>query len=229
VDKAHPQYNKREAFQHFGLNLAKPVVGLFPGSRSNEIESMLPVMIAAGQKLQNSFPGIQFLLPQADSIPDTLLHQYLPSSRLMLTVIKHKPYDVIQCCNAIMTTSGTASLEIALLGVPMAIAYKLSSLTYWLGRLLVKTPYIGLPNIILGKAAVKELIQHEATAENLAAEITKILSDTAYAGDIRQDLLEVKHQLGEGGGSKNMALLALEMLGLKKEETIDEFFARLEF
>jgi lipid-A-disaccharide synthase len=133
----------------------------------------------------------------------------------MLTVIKHKPYDVIQCCDAIMTTSGTASLEIALLGVPMVIAYKLSALTYWLGRWLVKTPYIGLPNIMLGKLAVKELIQHEASVENLVAEIGKILADKSYAEQIHQDLLQVKQQLGAGGGSKTMALLALEMLGAR--------------
>lgn len=138
----------------------------------------------------------------------------------MITVIKKKPYDVIQCCDAIMTTSGTASLEIALLGVPMVIAYKLSALTYWLGRWLVKTPYIGLPNIMLGKPVVKELIQHQASAENLAAEISKILKDKPYAEQIRQDLLQVKQQLGDGGGSSNMALLALEMLGVYQADSL---------
>ncbi len=216
VDKAHPLRNKEEDRKNFSLAKTKHVVGLLPGSRTNEIERMLPVMLAAAHQLQDSFPGIHFLLPQADSIPDALLEQHLREARLMITVIKHKPYDVIQCCDAIMTTSGTASLEIALLGVPMVIAYKLSPLTYWLGRWLVKTPYIGLPNIILGKPAIKELIQHEASAENLAKEISKLLKDKPYAEQMRQDFLEVKQQLGEGGGSKNMALLALEMLGMDK-------------
>lgn len=216
VDKVHPLRSKEEDSKNFSLNKTKPVVGILPGSRSNEIERMLPVMLAAAHELQNSFPGIHFLLPQADSIPDTLLENHLRSARLMITVIKHKPYDAIQCCDAIMTTSGTASLEIALLGVPMVIAYKLSPLTYWLGRWLLKTPYIGLPNIILGKPVVKELIQHKANSENLTAEISKILKDKPYTEQIRQDLLQVKQQLGEGGGSKNMALLALEMLGVEK-------------
>jgi lipid-A-disaccharide synthase len=212
VDKVHPHNSKENDLRTFGLGKAKSIIGILPGSRQNEIERMLPVMLAAAHKLQNSFPGIHFLLPQADSIPDTLLADHLRSARLMITVIKHKPYDVIQCCDAIMTTSGTASLEIALLGVPMVIAYKLSPLTYWLGRWLVKTPYIGLPNIMLGKLVVKELIQHEASAENLALEISKILTDKAHAEQIRQDLLQVKQQLGKGGGSKTMALLALKML-----------------
>jgi lipid-A-disaccharide synthase len=212
VDKAHPQHSKEEDLRIFGLGKAKSIIGILPGSRQNEIERMLPVMLGAAHQLQTKFPGIHFLLPQADSIPDTLLAEYLRDARLMITVIKKKPYDVIQCCDAIMTASGTASLEIALLGIPMVIAYKLSPLTYWLGRLLVNTPYIGLPNIMLGKPVIKELIQHEASAENLASEISKILKDKPYAEQIRQDLLQVKQQLGEGGGSKNMALLALEML-----------------
>ncbi|NOS75946.1 MAG: lipid-A-disaccharide synthase [Methyloglobulus sp.] len=220
VDKVHPQRDKAEDIRAFGLGSAKPIVGILPGSRRNEIERMLPVMLAAASKLQNSFPGIHFLLPQADSIPDALLAEHLRSARLMITVIKKKPYDVIQCCDAIMTTSGTASLEIALLGVPMVIAYKLSALTYWLGRWLVKTPYIGLPNIMLGKPVVKELIQHQASAENLAAEISKILKDKPYAEQIRQDLLQVKQQLGDGGGSSNMALLALEMLGVYQADSL---------
>jgi lipid-A-disaccharide synthase len=213
VDKAHPQHGKEEDLRLFGLAKATPIVGILPGSRKNEIERMLPVMLAAARQLQTEFPGIHFLLPQADSIPDNLLADQLRAVPLTISVIKQKPYDVIQCCDAIMTTSGTASLEIALLGIPMVIAYRLSPLTYWLGRLLVKIPYIGLPNIILGKPAIKELIQHEANAERLAEEITKILKDKPYTESIRQDLRRVKQQLGEGGGSKNMALLALEMLG----------------
>lgn len=215
VDKAKALRSKVDNFRMMGLNFENPVVGILPGSRRNEIERMLPVMLGAAHQLKQFFPGIQFLLPQADSIPDTLMAAQLNSADLMVTVIKKKPYDVIQCCDAIMTTSGTASLEIALLGTPMVIAYRLSPLTYWLGKRLVKTPYIGLPNIILGKRAVTELIQHEASADKLAAEITKILLDDAYADQIRQDLLQVQAQLGTGGGSKNMALLALEMLDVK--------------
>jgi lipid-A-disaccharide synthase len=112
-----------------------------------------------------------------------------------------------------MTTSGTATLEIALFTVPMVITYKLSPLTYWLGRLLVKTPFIGLPNIVAGKLVVKELIQHEATADNLAAEMLRILTDDAYAQTMRAELVQVKQALGQGGASKNMADLVVAMLG----------------
>jgi len=213
VDKVHPQLTKSEDMSRFGLDDKKPVIGLLPGSRVNEINRLLPVMLGAAEKLQSRFPDLQFILPQADSINDELLEGYLQQATLKIKVIKHQPYDVIQCCDAVMTTSGTATLEIALLGVPMVITYKLAPITYLLGRLLVNTAFIGLPNIILGKAFIKELIQHEATADNLAQEIEKLLLDSAYAEQMRVNLHQVKHLLGAGGGSKNMAELALEMLG----------------
>lgn len=111
-----------------------------------------------------------------------------------------------------MTTSGTATLETALLNIPMVIVYKLSDLTYSLGRLLVNIDVIGLPNIIAGKKIVQELIQQEATGEKIAAEINHILKDKDYAETIRVELMRVKAKLGQGGGSENMAKLALEML-----------------
>ncbi|HEY8036328.1 MAG TPA: lipid-A-disaccharide synthase [Methylobacter sp.] len=212
VDKVHAQFGKDEDLARFGLDQNKPIVGLLPGSRANEIKRMLPVMLAAAEKVLAGLPSCQFILPQADSISDALLEEYITQSPLTITVIKNQPYDVIQCCDAVMTTSGTATLEIALLTVPMVIAYKLSTLTYWLGKWLVNTPFIGLPNIVSGKGVIKELIQHDATAENLSAEVMRILTDKAYSDQMRENLNQVKQQLGQGGGSKNMAQLALEML-----------------
>ena len=212
VDKVHPQRSRLEDMAIFNLDESNPVIGLLPGSRANEINRLLPIMLAAAEILQARIPGIQFMLPQADSISDELLESYMCQSLVKITVIKNQPYDVIQCCDVVMTTSGTATIEIALLNVPMVITYKLAALTYWLGRWLVNTPFIGLPNIILGKGFIKELIQYEATSENLAEEIERILTDKFYADQMRDNLNQVKQQLGHGGGSKNMAELALEIM-----------------
>ncbi len=212
VDKVHPQRSRLEDMAIFNLDESNPVIGLLPGSRANEINRLLPIMLAAAEILQARIPGIQFMLPQADSISDELLESYMCQSPVKITVIKNQPYDVIQCCDVVMTTSGTATIEIALLTVPMVITYKLAALTYWLGRWLVNTPFIGLPNIILRKGFIKELIQHEATSENLAEEIERILTDKFYADQMRDNLNQVKQQLGQGGGSKNMAELALEIM-----------------
>ncbi|NOR69229.1 MAG: lipid-A-disaccharide synthase [Methylomarinum sp.] len=212
VDKVHAQRSKAEDMTQFSLQADKPVVGILPGSRVNEIKRMLPVMLAAAEKLTLSHQGIQFLLPQADSISDELLQEYLNNKSININVIKHQPYDVIQCCDAIMTTSGTASLEIALLQIPMVIAYKLSAITYFLGKYLVNTKFIGLPNIVAEKSIVKELIQHDVTVEKLATEVSKILDDDKYRDVMLRELAVVKDKLGTGGGSKNMADLALKML-----------------
>ena len=218
VDKVHPQHSKEEDLVRFGLDQKKTIIGILPGSRANEIKRMLPVMLKAAEEIQNDMPEVQFLLPQADSISDALLEEYLSQSPVKIITVKNQPYDVIQCCDVVMTTSGTATLEIALLTVPMVITYKLSPLTYILGRWLVNTRFIGLPNIIAGKGIVKEFIQHEATSENLAAEVNRILTDKVYADAMRDNLSQVKAQLGEGGGSKNMAELAWTMLS--KNEAI---------
>lgn len=212
VDKVHPQYSITEAKTRFNLNSDQPVVGLLPGSRGNEILRMMPVMLEAAEKIAKQIPHVQFILPQADSVSNETLQPYLQASLTKIIVIKNQPYDVIQCCDAVMTTSGTATVEIALLTVPMVIAYKLSAITYMLGRLLVKTEFIGLPNIIAGKSIIKELIQDQATTDNLATEICKILTDKNYAQTMRQNLNEVKKLLGQGGGSRNMAELAAKML-----------------
>jgi lipid-A-disaccharide synthase len=212
VDKVKPLRSRDDDLQLFGLDSQRPIVGILPGSRGNEIKRMLPVMLQAAQTLAQRHPNLQFVLPQADSISDQVLQSHLQDCPLAIKVVKQQPYDVIQCCDAIMTTSGTASLEIALLGIPMVIAYRLSPLTYWLGTKLVKIPFIGLPNIIAGKGIVKELIQDAVSADSLAAEIERLLDDASYRQACLQGLAQVKTELGEGGGSKNMAELVVEML-----------------
>ncbi len=212
VDKVRPKRTKERDFAAFDLNMSQPVVGILPGSRTDEINRMLPVMLQAAEQIQQQIPGVQFVLPQADSVDDALLQALFQHSNIKVKAIKNQFHDVVQCCDAVMTVSGTATLEIALLTVPMLVAYKLSTLTYLLAKILVDTDFIGLPNIIVGKAAVKEFIQYEATPHNLAQEILTILQDKHYAQAIRDDLQQVKRKIGAGGGSENMAKLVLELL-----------------
>ena len=214
VDKVIPCFTKTQAIKNFNLDSNAPIVGLVAGSRVNEIKRLLPVMLEAAKKIKKDFPSTQFILPQADSIPDLLIQNYLNQTDVNVKVIKNQSYDVMQCCDAIMTCSGTATLEIALLGIPMVICYRLNSLTYFLGKLLVKTRFIGLPNIIFGDRIVRELIQHEATAQNLALEIQHFLTDKEAVQNCCADLEIVREKLGQGGGIQNMAALVKEMLNV---------------
>lgn len=213
ADKVFPTLTKQAAFEQFGLTGEGPVIGLLPGSRGNEIRRLLPVMLEAAEKLQARFPHARFLLPQAGTVGDDLLGEYLKTATVPVKVCKGQFYNAVQCCDAVITTSGTATLEAALLGVPMAITYRLSALTYWLGRLLVRIPFIGLPNIVAGRLIVKEFIQREANAGTLSAEIAKILNDRQYAKTMRKELARVKEAIGEASGSRNMAEVAAGMLG----------------
>ena len=118
----------------------------------------------------------------------------------------------MQCCDAVITVSGTATLEVALLGVPMVIVYRLTPISYWLGRVLVRIPYIGLPNILAGRHVVREFIQHDATADNIAGEIARILRDRDYAEAMRQSLRRIRDDLGDANGPAKLAQLAADML-----------------
>jgi lipid-A-disaccharide synthase len=210
--KVVPSVSKDVALKEFGLETDGPVIGLLPGSRANEIQRLLPVILEAVELLARRFPAACFVLNQASSVTDTMLEPYLANCEVAVKAIQGRNYDVLQCCDAVITVSGTATLEVALAGVPMAIIYKLTPITYWLGRLLISINFIGLPNILAGRGIVREFIQQEANATNIAAEIGKIVEDKNYGNEIRENLSRVKELLGEGGGSGKLASLAKEML-----------------
>jgi lipid-A-disaccharide synthase len=207
-----PSLGKAESMAGMGLDPERPIVGLLPGSRGAEIRRLLPVIEKAVTELRKKIPGIQFVVVQASTVTDSQIGEFLDTCDSDLIVVKKNIYDAIQCCDAVVTTSGTATLEVALLGIPMVIVYKVGPLTYWLGRLLVRISFIGLPNIVAGKRIVEELVQHRATPGTICREIRKILSDAAYASEISANLLKVREKLGEGGGMERLAQVALQML-----------------
>lgn len=205
----------------FGLDPARKIVGLFPGSRRNEIERLLPVIIAAAGKLKERFPDIQFVLPLASTLHAEDIIPQLTAAGLDVTTTRDRIHNMIRACDAIISVSGTVTLEIALVGTPMVIIYKLSPLTYQLAKRLVKVPNIGLCNIVAGETVVRELIQDQATAEGIAGEIATILADPSYDATIRGKLGEVRSKLGLGGASVRVARLALELCN-QRDATLDK-------
>ncbi|MGW8229133.1 MAG: lipid-A-disaccharide synthase [Gammaproteobacteria bacterium] len=206
--------------QEFGLEPRKKTVGLFPGSRQSEIRRLLPIILAAAKQLKQHHPDLQFLLPIASTLKAADFAPYLAQYEdLAVTMIADRSYDVMEACDAIITVSGTVTLEIALLGKPMVIINKLAWLSYYLVKSMFKLDYIGLCNIVANERLVPELIQHDARPEKIVAEIEKMLFDDTYRDGIREKLSRVQSLLGQPPQQGDIVDLTLEMLAEKQTAT----------
>lgn len=188
--------NETKKILDFNPN-ANPIIGIMPGSRRGEIKRLTLPMLQAALLLKQKFPQAQFVLPLAPSRRPEDLQPYLQQVNLEVKVIAGHTYDVINVCDALMVASGTATLEVGLLAKPMVLVYKVSALTYFIGRLLIKIPFLGICNIIANKPVVKELIQQDATPENIAKEIEKIMEDQNYHETMLMELTNIKKSLNE--------------------------------
>ncbi len=198
-------------FQKHGLQTGIPTVGLFPGSRHNELRYNFDTILGAAQRIRQHLPEVQFLLPVASSLGRHALERYMGKVNLPVTLVEDDIYDVANACDAVITVSGTVTLQIALAGTPMAILYKMAPVTFFIGKRLIKVSHIGLANIVAGRGVVREFIQDQATPATLSAEILRILSDSEYRQSIRQGLATVKEKMGEKGCSSRVAQMASEM------------------
>lgn len=216
ADLVRVDLSRDAAATSFGLDPARPVVGLFPGSRRSEVSRLLPTILSAAQIIRQQHPDVQFVLPLASTLHEHDLAPYLAASDgLAITIVHERIHDLIRACSAVISVSGTVTLEVALVGTPLVIIYKLSPLTYQLAIRLVKVDHIGLCNIVAGETVARELIQDDASPERIAAEIGRILSDGAYAASLTMKLAEVGKHLGGGGADRRMAELVLELVKLQ--------------
>lgn len=194
----------RQAFiTRHHLDPAKKILGIFPGSRVQEIERILPVMLAAADELRTGRP-LQVVVGVAPNLGTDILRQHIAGDA-QVTLVENATYDLMQYADAALVTSGTATLETGWFGTPMVVAYRTSAASFFIGRLLVDVPYIGLVNIVAGRKVVPELIQHELTRENLVREITPLLDDPAKANAMRRELGVIKSRLGGPGASDKVA------------------------
>lgn len=212
VDTVLPEMSRPEAQKRFGLEPEKVTLGLFPGSRRQEIRNLFPVILESAGLLKKRFPDLQLILPLASSLQPEDLQPALQQSGLDVKVIEGSGYDVMQVCDAGIAVSGTVTLEMALLGIPMVIIYKVSPLTYAVGRHLIRVEHIGLCNIVAGERIVRELIQDDVNPETIADEISRIINDHEYVESIKAKLSRVRSSLGTGGSSRAVAEIAIGMI-----------------
>lgn len=191
-------------FQKNELNY-QPIVALLPGSRKQEVQSMLNKMV----ELTGVFPGAQFVIAGVDSLDESI---YLPARKAGLKVVFNQTYDLLTHAVAAVVTSGTATLETALFRVPQVVVYETSPITYFIAKRLVKIGFISLVNLIAEKEVVKELIQGEFSVQNLKKELSLILSDQVYKGQMLQGYDLIQEKLGIQKASEVTADLILASL-----------------
>jgi len=205
INDKMPVLSKADFLSANGLT-DRPIIALLPGSRKMEISKILRIMLSVVE----SFKEYQFVVAAAPSIPAHFYQEILRSTSAKL--VTNQTYDLLKHATAALVTSGTATLETALMGVPQVVCYKGNALSYAIARKIVHIDYISLVNLIAGKPLVRELIQQDLTTVNLIEEMKIILDNFDYRNDIKQNYIELIKSLGGEGASARSATLMIQYL-----------------
>ena len=199
IDQFKSQTNKIDLYEKHGLD-ERPVIALLPGSRKQEIKTKLPIMLESLKGLEQ----YQFVVAGAPAMDRSFYDEFMVKNQ-NVRIIHGETYDLLSIATAALVTSGTATLETALFRVPEVVCYKGSTISYMIAKRLVKIDYISLVNLILNKEAVKELIQFECNAKNIASELRKVLPKGENYERLLSDYDQLIAELGKGGASKKAA------------------------
>jgi lipid-A-disaccharide synthase len=209
LDSVAPEYDRNALRRQFNLEESAPVIGLFPGSRVAEVNMLLPVLLQTAAELVKRDPKTQFILAQASSIDDNLLHDLLRESPVPVLVVKDQASEAMAVSDLLLVASGTATLQAAVVGTPMILLYKTTLPTYWVARMWIRVKWIGLVNLVAGRTVVPELIQDEATVERLTKEACRLLNDRKAYDEMKNGLRQVRQSLGDPGASFRTAQVVL--------------------
>ncbi|MBI3303071.1 MAG: lipid-A-disaccharide synthase [Deltaproteobacteria bacterium] len=210
VDRVRPSRSREETLSRYGLDPTRRTIVLLPGSRAQEVRYLLDPLLGAVELLGD---GYQFVLAVASTLNAAELTERV--GRRRVRVVQGDTYNIVHAADLALAASGTATLETALLERPMVIVYRLAPLTYALARLIVRVPFIGMPNLIAERRVVPELIQGEVTPARIATEARQLLENPQAYNVAQEGLREVRRRLGPGGAAERTAALILEMLEKK--------------
>jgi len=213
VDAVTVKHSNSQAKEKLGFEAKRLILGVFPGSRESEVKTLLPIMLDAAKKLQKTQKNIDIVLPVAQGLDLTAINTIVATSTIDVNIIEDDFYTVTTACDAIVAASGTVTLEIALLGVPHFIVYRVSPLSYSILSRFIKIPYVGLCNIVTGKNLVLELLQNDVTAIRLAEELTPLLQKKDAKKKAEEIQQQIRAALGQAGGADNAAKLIIKLLG----------------
>lgn len=213
VDDILPAITPEQARTEFGLDPERRTLGLMPGSRQGEIDRLLPLLLDSARRVQARLGPLNLVLPLAGTLDEAPVRERLAASGLDVTLVPGgRAYDVIQVCDAVITASGTATLEIGLMGVPMAVVYRVNWLTWQIMHRLMTVDDIALVNIVAERRIVQEFIQREARPRAIATEVTRLLHDADYRRRVIEALSLVRARMGEGGGPDRLAAVIQRMI-----------------
>lgn len=207
LDTVRASRTPAETRARHGLDPSRPLVALLPGSRAAEVRALLPEMARAIDVLR-----ADVLVDGVVALASEGLRPLVAPHAGRMPVVSGETWDLVAASDLVLCASGSATLETALLERPMVVSYRLSPVTWAVARLLVRVPFVAMPNLILGRRAVPELLQHEATAGRMAAEARSILLDPERATRMRADLASLRGLLGDGGAAGRAAAIAADML-----------------
>ncbi|MGE0826605.1 MAG: lipid-A-disaccharide synthase [Candidatus Binatia bacterium] len=207
VDRVRPTRSRDDTFHMHNLDRQKRLIALLPGSRVQEVHYLLPPMIEAAKLLGDDY---QFVVAAAATLAPEKLRAAINSPHI--SVIHNDTYNLVHAADLALVASGTATLETALLERPMVIVYRLAPITYAFARVIVRVPFIGMPNLIAERRVVPELVQAEVTPARIAAEATHLLTNAQAYSVAQKGLREVRQRLGGGGAAERAAALVVEML-----------------
>lgn len=203
----HPLIEEIEKYKKEGVQerlSEKEIVAILPGSRKQEIEKKLPVMLDVAKY----FPNYQFIVAKAPGLEENFYNEVLQSHK-NVSYVDNKTYQLLMQSKAAMVTSGTATLETALFDVPEVVCYKGSYISYQIGKRLIHVKYISLVNLIMDKLVVKELIQEEMTTENLKSELDLLLNNASKKAQINADYNSLKKILSGGNNASIVAATSI--------------------
>ena len=212
TQKLKTKISQAEARTKLDIPLQHKMIALLPGSRESEINRILPELIKSTELISTQIANCIFYLAIASTIPTDAISKAIASSNSDIRIARGKTYDIISAADVVLTASGTATLETALLNKPMVIVYKVSALTAFIVRKMIKIPYVSLCNIVAGEQVVVELLQNDATAENIAQETLHILTNEKYREQMQEKLSHIEEKLGNLEAADNVANIALNML-----------------
>ena len=213
LDQVQPTLTSNEFKIQYGIDHDATIIGIMPGSRKQEIAKILPVFVETALLLNEKIKKCVYLLPLASTLTEDDLNEHgVMDDRLDIRIIKENRYETMAACDAAMAASGTLTMELGILQVPMVVCYRISKLTHFLAKPFIKAEYASLVNLVAEKEVVTELLQQEATPENIYREILPLLLNQEARDSMKQELFNVSKQLGEPGASKRTARLAMKML-----------------